>query len=271
MIAKLRLGLAAAAARPGRRRPGRTGHPSWQDFLATPWEQRRDPAELAALRPDPNDVTLLIFTSGTTGEPKGVMHTHNTLVAANDPLPARLGVDRRQRDPHGLDARAPDRLPLRGAAPDPESARPAILQDVWDAARFVDLVEATRHHLHLGRDTVPARPGNAPNLPTTTCRRCSCSAASGPRSRGRSSGRPAQQLPGLTVLGGWGQSENALVTLGIPGDPDEKLVDTRRLPVAGHADPGRRRRTECRSPRARRAGCRRPARSCSSATPSGWR
>ena len=60
--------------------------------MATPWEERRDPAELAALRPDPNDVTLLIFTSGTTGEPKGVMHTHNTLVAANEPLPARLGI-----------------------------------------------------------------------------------------------------------------------------------------------------------------------------------
>ncbi len=61
--------------------------PSWREFIDTPWEQRRDPAELAALRPDPNDVTLLIFTSGTTGEPKGVMHTHNTLIAANAPLP----------------------------------------------------------------------------------------------------------------------------------------------------------------------------------------
>src|SRR3954462_6103595 len=65
---------------------------SWQEFADTPWEERRDPAELAALRPDANDVTLLIFPSGTTGEPKGVMHTHNTLVAANAPLPERLGV-----------------------------------------------------------------------------------------------------------------------------------------------------------------------------------
>lgn len=29
---------------------------------------------------DPNDVKLLIYTSGTTAEPKGVQHTHNTLV-----------------------------------------------------------------------------------------------------------------------------------------------------------------------------------------------
>ena len=37
-------------------------------------------------------MTLLIFTPGTTGEPKGVMHTHNTVVAMNNPLPARLGI-----------------------------------------------------------------------------------------------------------------------------------------------------------------------------------
>ena len=28
-----------------------------------------------------------MFSPGPTGEPKGVVHTHNTLVAANQPLP----------------------------------------------------------------------------------------------------------------------------------------------------------------------------------------
>src|SRR5699024_166449 len=40
------------------------GEDSWSTFLAR--ETTRRPADLAALRPDPNDVTLLIFTSGTT-------------------------------------------------------------------------------------------------------------------------------------------------------------------------------------------------------------
>jgi long-subunit acyl-CoA synthetase (AMP-forming) len=63
----------------------------WDSFIATAWEEHRDPAELTALRPEPHQVTLLMFTSGTTGEPKGVMHTHNTLMAAIRPWAVRPG------------------------------------------------------------------------------------------------------------------------------------------------------------------------------------
>lgn len=49
-------------------------------FVRTPWEDRHD---LGAARPSgPDDPALLLYTSGTTGRMKGVVHSQNTLHAA---------------------------------------------------------------------------------------------------------------------------------------------------------------------------------------------
>jgi cyclohexanecarboxylate-CoA ligase len=207
--------------------------PSWQTFIDTPWEERRDPADLAALRPDPNDVTLLIFTSGTTGDPKGVMHTHNTLIAANAPLPDRLGVDgdsvihMASTFAHLTGFLYGVRLPAQvGGAT-------AVYQDMWDPQRFIELVEqyritytsAATPFLH---DLLSAKALAERDL--SSLQRFCCMGAPIPRAIVREA---KQRLPGLTVLGGWGQSESALVTLGIPGDPEEKIVEQDGFPWPG--------------------------------------
>ncbi|HEY2223469.1 AMP-binding protein [Actinomycetospora sp.] len=209
---------------------GRTG---WDDFMATVWEDRHGPAELAALRPDPDDVTLLIFTSGTTGEPKGVMHTHNTLVAANAPLPARLGVGA-DSVIHMASTFAHLTGFLYGARlPVQVGGATAVYQDVWRPEEFVELVEthgiaytsAATPFLH---DTLAA-PNLAGHDMSSLVRFC-CMGAPIPRSIVREA---RTKLPDLVVLGGWGQSEDALVTLGIPGDPEEKIVERDGYPWPG--------------------------------------
>src|SRR5205807_1393808 len=64
-------------------------------FVDTPWENKHPAAELDARRPGPGDPAQLMFTSGTTGEPKGVLHSHETmdvgLRAVSEPL--SLGGD----------------------------------------------------------------------------------------------------------------------------------------------------------------------------------
>ena len=210
------------------------GTGSWADFAATPWEERRDPAQLADLRPDPDDVTLLIFTSGTTGEPKGVLHTHNTVVAANAPLPERLGITA-DSVIHMASTLAHLTGFLYGARLPVQVGATGVLQDMWDAARFVELV--AEHGITYTSAATPflhdllAAPNLAEHDVSSLVRFC-CIGAPIPRVLVREA---RAKLPGLVVLGGWGQSENGLVTLGIPGDPDEKLVDT-----DGHPWPGMR-------------------------------
>jgi cyclohexanecarboxylate-CoA ligase len=206
---------------------------SWREFIDTPWEQRRDAAELAGLRPDPNDVTLLIFTSGTTGEPKGVMHTHNTLVAANAPLPARLGASR-DSVIHMASTFAHLTGFLYGARlPTQVGGATAVYQDIWDPARFAELVE--EHRITYTSAATPFLHDtlNAPNLAQrdlSSLRLFACMGAPIPRAMVREA---RVKLPSLTVLGGWGQSENGLVTLGIPGDPEEKIVERDGYPWPG--------------------------------------
>jgi len=109
----------------------------------------------------------------------------------------------------------------------------AVYQDVWDPERFVALVEQHRVSYTSGatpflHDTLGS-PGAA-SRDLSSLRLFCCMGAPIPRAIVREAHR---RLPEMTVLGGWGQSENALVTLGIPGDPEEKIVERDGYPWPG--------------------------------------
>jgi cyclohexanecarboxylate-CoA ligase len=79
--------LPEAAARGRRRRRGRR---QLRARAAVGQPARRAGTQPPRLAPDA--MAVVMFTSGTTGSPKGVMHSHNTLLACNRALAGRFGL-----------------------------------------------------------------------------------------------------------------------------------------------------------------------------------
>lgn len=62
---------------------------------ARPFPRGAVPAAMPIASADPDQIVYLAFTSGTTGQPKGVMHSDNTLLANGRAMVGDWGVDER--------------------------------------------------------------------------------------------------------------------------------------------------------------------------------
>ena len=120
------------------------GQPSANSFealLSGPhWEREPDAqAILTRHRPRPDDITQLLYTSGTTGEPKGVMHTANTLMSNILPYAEamRLGPD----DVVLMASPMAHQTGFMYGLMMPIVLRAsAVLQDIWQPGKALDLI-----------------------------------------------------------------------------------------------------------------------------------
>ncbi len=112
--------------------------------------------EDASRRLSADDMAVLMFTSGTTGEPKGVMHSSNSVIAFLKTLAGGIGLDENDvvlvASPvahlTGFATLAMLSIYLGGTM---------ILQDVLGAATRSGPDGARRRHLHRRIDAVPDR------------------------------------------------------------------------------------------------------------------
>ena len=80
----------------GEHRNEADGFVDYAAFMAEPWE-RTAPRDLAALAPGLEDLTAIGFTSGTTGDLKGVMFDTRVIAAVNRGFVDRYGLNRHDR------------------------------------------------------------------------------------------------------------------------------------------------------------------------------
>jgi len=153
----------------------------------------------------PNDVVQLLYTSGTTGEPKGVMHTSNTLLASVRQVSGRLGLG--AGDVGFMPAPFAHQMGFCfGVMMSIVHGVPLVMMDAWDSAIAAGLIE--RHGVTYACASTPFLTDLA-NLPGIKDRNLD-----GFRIF-MTSGAPIQQADidlandnlNLSIVAGWGMTE----------------------------------------------------------------
>jgi len=178
-------------------------------------------------RLQPNDVMQLLFTSGTTGEPKGVLHTSNTLLSAVREYANRMQIG--ESDVIFMPSPLGHQLGFcYGLQMALMLGIPLVLTDVWNPERALELM--TKHGATFTFGATPFLADLA-SLPGVERRRP-------PRLRMfASSGAPippavveaARARLGVAVATCWGMTECASVTI---TPPDEyKVLESDGCPL----------------------------------------
>ena len=201
-------------------------------FVEERWEDEIDTRALFdERRVDPNEVIEICYTSGTTGQPKGVMHTSNTLAAC-----AGLGPDRLALPADTVVLMASPLAHQTGylygfLLPIRLGAR-TVLQDIWNAETAARIIHDERVTFTMGATPFLADLAHTDALeryPTTSLRTFVTAGAPVPRVLVQTA---AQRL-GTNVAAGWGMTENGLVTCTLPSDPPEKVFGSDGGPWGG--------------------------------------
>lgn len=182
-------------------------------------------------RPTADDITQLIYTSGTTGEPKGVMHSSNSLAAnivayaerlrlsADDVVLMASPMAHQTGFMYGL------MMPIMLGAR-------AVLQDIWHPRKAVETIRSEGATFTMASTpfltdlaNVVAETGLA--VPTLRTFLCAGAPIPGPLVE------RARKTLGIKIISAWGMTENGAATLIKPDDDDERAFNTCGCPLPG--------------------------------------
>jgi cyclohexanecarboxylate-CoA ligase len=183
-------------------------------FEDIPWEQRH-PVALDDASEDPDRVAVFFFTSGTSGEPKGALHSHNTVHAGMAGL-GELGVEPPDVifTPHAL----MHTLAYRSSLLSLWNGACRVLLDSWSGERGAAIIAETGTTIMLAapafvHDVIAARDGEPQRLPALHTLVCAGTAIPRPLVS------PVRRVFGVPLQAGWGMTEVGLITLTREDDP----------------------------------------------------
>ena len=192
--------------------------------LLAPEESKDATTLLRERRLAPDDVIQLLYTSGTTGEPKGVMHTSNTMLSNLAPFAERLHLD--ANDVIHMPSPMAHQLGfMYGIVMPVMLGATAVLQDVFEPKEMARQIAQERVTFTMGATPFLSDLTEhvERNRASTAGLRVFVSAGA-PIPRALVS--KARQALGAAIISAWGMSENGAVTTTRPEDPEEKTMAT---------------------------------------------
>jgi cyclohexanecarboxylate-CoA ligase len=212
---------------------GGEGEESFEKFLLDPKRMKDKVAntQFRARQPTADNVMQLLYTSGTTGEPKGVMHTANTLLSNLRPYAERLRLGRDDvilmASPmaHQTGFMYGLMMPIMLGAT-------AVLQDIWEPKRAAK---------RIGDEGVTFTMASTPFLSDLTDVVGADGYDVSSLSIFLSAGAPiprilverATQALKANIVSAWGMTENGAVTTTKLDDSPEKTFHTDGCPLPG--------------------------------------
>ncbi len=196
------------------------------------WEDEVDARSLlAARRTGPDDVVQLLYTSGTTGAPKGVLHTSNTLLSTLHEYVQRLGLNRDDvllmSSPMGHQTGFQYGIVLATML-----GAKLVLQDIWNADQAVRLIQDEGVTWTKGSTPFLTDLADSPVVDEADIRSLRIFVSSGAPIPRNLVERGTRRL-GVTIISGWGMSETGTTTTTIPGDSDDRIFGTDGVSLPG--------------------------------------
>jgi len=209
------------------------GENSFEALLSGPHsEEAADAAAiLSAHRPGPDDITQVLYTSGTTGQPKAVMHSANTVMGNIAPYAERLRLTAQDvvlmaspmSHQTGFMYGLMMPIMLQGSA---------VLQDIWQPTRAVEIIR--QENVSFTMASTPflsdlSQAVETSGLAVPSLRSFLCAGAPIPTPLVER----ARNVLGTKIVSAWGMTENGAVTLTRLEDDDERSFNTDGLPLHG--------------------------------------
>ena len=178
-----------------------------------------------------DEVVQLLYTSGTTGMHKGVMHSSNTLLANVRPYVERLGLSGRDAVFMGSPLAHQTGF-LYGMWLPIVLQTTLSLMDVWDKERAWSIIQAQKCSFTMAATPFLAdlmTASSAPPAAEAALRIFACGGAPIPRALAEQ----AVARLGIKLLSVYGMSENGAVTVTAPNAPADKVFSADGSPLPG--------------------------------------